>query len=721
MRAAARSSICWLCLLPNAIAQDPEPPVVIRRGDRAEYGSDVRLIANPFTNQPVTYQWSTGNGEVLPGETRLELVVRNITPRTSDYRLNFQTADGSGYEGFTVHLFPAGQVDVRDRSFAPELPGAPRLAVVQPDGRILVGGFLPLPGTQPDLARLNSDGSGDPTFQADAVLAGASIETIRMLPNGAFYLQLRFPADGATPGLRMVRLLPDGRVDSTFESAAVSPEVIAPYSDGSVFVQDGTDNYFKGTVLRLRPDGTIDPSFPALADHRLIAVDSQGRVLAVRFDGYRPMLTRILADGSNDSSYVECEVDSSHSVVSWADTLARTVVTESGLYAADSYGNRVVTETRVFRRFLPDGGLDPFYRSPPPVMRYPSNSNHEYRADGGLWTVVADSSDAYTATSFTPTGKRDDTRYATLRNFGTYTILAIAPDGSFLANEGNSGHRNFIRIRPIVGRRGRLSNLSVRAFVPAAADPLIAGVVADGHGATKGLFRAIGPGLRNYGVSDAVGDPRLTLVRNATTLSANDDWPPAMAERFATAGGFPLEGGSRDAALEWSIMPGKYTAIVETRPDDFGTALIELFESEAPFMAPARFINISGRGPVSAAAALIAGFTITGEVPVTLLIRAAGPALSAAPIAMPGAIADPQLVLYRGTTPIWDNDNWSEARISNRAQIAAAAASVGAFPFAVDSRDSAMVITLAPGSYTAVASGVNGSSGTALIEVYELP
>ena len=62
---------------------------------------------------------------------------------------------------------------------------------------------------------------------------------------------------------------------------------------------------------------------------------------------------------------------------------------------------------------------------------------------------------------------------------------------------------------------------------------------------------------------------------------------------------------------------------------------------------------------------------------------------------------------------------WSTA--NNSAQIETAAKGVGAFGFAPGSGDCALLVTLLPGSYTVQVSGVNNTTGVALVEVYEVP
>ena len=77
-------------------------------------------------------------------------------------------------------------------------------------------------------------------------------------------------------------------------------------------------------------------------------------------------------------------------------------------------------------------------------------------------------------------------------------------------------------------------------------------------------------------------------------------------------------------------------------------------------------------------------------------------------------------MIRRGdTTPISTNDNWGAA--TNAVQVAAAAASVGAFALTLESKDAVLLVTLPPGSYTAQVNGASNGTGAALVEVYEVP
>jgi hypothetical protein len=96
-----------------------------------------------------------------------------------------------------------------------------------------------------------------------------------------------------------------------------------------------------------------------------------------------------------------------------------------------------------------------------------------------------------------------------------------------------------------------------------------------------------------------------------------------------------------------------------------------------------------------------------------VLIRAVGPTLAA--FGVPGTLVDPQFeVLDSSGRVLGSNDNWA-------AQLSATFTQVGAFALQSGSRDAAMLISLPAGaSYTVKVSGVNGVTGEALVEIYEV-
>ena len=260
-----------------------------------------------------------------------------------------------------------------------------------------------------------------------------------------------------------------------------------------------------------------------------------------------------------------------------------------------------------------------------------------------------------------------------------------------------------------------LINLSVRAQGGAGEDTLIAGfVVRDGN--KDVLVRAIGPGLKTFGVSDSFGDPRLELsTASGVTLASNDDWLPRETEMVgARVGAFTLPADSRDAALVGNTRSGGHLATVTGRESsDRGNVLLELYDAGGP----GALTNVSARARISPQTGpLIAGFVVRGPAALTVLIRAIGPSLAA--FGVGDALAAPRLTLVKDGATLQVNTAWASA--PNALEIWSAGRATGAFALPAGSADSALLATLPPGGYTAIVSAADEGSGVALIEVYEV-
>lgn len=268
---------------------------------------------------------------------------------------------------------------------------------------------------------------------------------------------------------------------------------------------------------------------------------------------------------------------------------------------------------------------------------------------------------------------------------------------------------------------GRIVNLSVRSRVDGGGSPLIVGFVVEG-GARPLLVRSVGPGLAAYGVADTLEDPTLTVLAGGNTVAANDNWSDtgaaALTQAFRQAGAFDLEAPGRDAAL-LTELAGAHTVHVNSRDATSGTVLTEIYDLGADDEG-ARLVNISARNVIGGGDdTLIAGFSITGNTPRTLLVRAVGPSL--AQFELTGFLPDPVLRIFEQTTDgdilFATNDDWEQEANADAAQSAVP----GAFLLQSASTDAALLLTLPAGSYTAVVGGPAGSTGEALIEVYEVP
>jgi hypothetical protein len=290
--------------------------------------------------------------------------------------------------------------------------------------------------------------------------------------------------------------------------------------------------------------------------------------------------------------------------------------------------------------------------------------------------------------------------------------------------------------RPVWFKRGRpldrafdagsggFVNLSARSLAGTGSNTLIVGFAVSGPGPKSLLIRGIGPALAAFGVAGALGDPVLQFFSGSGTANAqNDNWgdSPATAVSIAataqSAGAFALAPGSKDAVLLTAPTAGSYTAQLSGVDGTSGVALVEIYD--AAKTASAKLTNVSARSVAgNGASVLIVGFAISGDLPKAILVRGAGPALTA--FGVTGALADPQLQLFSSnSTLLAQNDNWGDSPAA--AEIATLAQKVGAFALPANSKDAALLVTLPPGTYTAQVSGVDNTTGIALVELYEAP
>jgi kumamolisin len=288
----------------------------------------------------------------------------------------------------------------------------------------------------------------------------------------------------------------------------------------------------------------------------------------------------------------------------------------------------------------------------------------------------------------------------------------------------------------------RLVNISTRAQVQTGANIVIAGFVISGTNPKEVLVRAVGPGLAAFNVAGVLAAPVLSLFDSASTLIATDtgwgntpvagtsksgaSYRTASTTDMSSVGAFALTAQSGDSAMVLTLPPGAYTAQVSGVGSTTGVALPEVYElsqSTAEVL-----VNISARCFVGTNASVaISGFVVAGNQSAQLMIRGIGPALGA--FGVSGALAQPSVSLFDSNNVlIASNTGWgtsmvpgtSSAPVTYRLASAADMAAVNAFAIPGGSADSAMVVVLPPGQYTAQISGVGGLTGTCLAEVYQM-
>jgi len=271
-----------------------------------------------------------------------------------------------------------------------------------------------------------------------------------------------------------------------------------------------------------------------------------------------------------------------------------------------------------------------------------------------------------------------------------------------LANEANrllSGE---------IGPLGEAANISTRGMVGTGEDVLIGGFIITGSDSKKVLVRAIGPSLASFGISGVLTDPTVTIYdSNHAIVATNDNWKSNQQAEIEATGRAPQN--DLESAVIKTLPPGSYTAIVSGNNGGTGIALAEVYD-----LAPAAnstLSNVSTRGFVGTGDnVLIGGLIINSGEPPVVVLRAIGPSLSTAGISSP--LLDPVIQLVDGNGAlIAQNDNWHDATPT--------AIKATLLP-PTDDREAALVVSLAAGSYTAVVTGKNGTTGVALVEAYRL-
>ncbi len=138
--------------------------------------------------------------------------------------------------------------------------------------------------------------------------------------------------------------------------------------------------------------------------------------------------------------------------------------------------------------------------------------------------------------------------------------------------------------------------------------------------------------------------------------------------------------------------------------------MVELYDLSP--LSNSKLGNISTRGSVGTLDnVLISGFIVGDVDSATVVVRALGPSLAS--FGVSGALSDPTLTIYDSTgTAIATNDNWQDNVNAIDIQ------KNGLAP--PNPSESALVLHLPAGSYTAIVRGANGDTGVALAEVYTL-
>ncbi len=576
-----------------------------------------------------------------------------------------------------------------DPTFQPGLLGGITALAVQPDGRVLAADAALTPGvsSQPGrVVRLNGNGSRDASFNA---YANGKIATLALQTDGRIVIGGVFTTVDGVARNRLARLNADGSLDITFDpNADNSVYALALQPDGKVLVGgafslvSGQGRYLLARIAATPPSA----QYPALTTQSLNPSSDHTSVIWTR-TGSGPELSGAVFDQSTDAgvTWTRLGIASRMSGTSnWqlgGLSLPSSVfyVRARGIVLTSQYGSANMIE--LIWQFMPST-----------------------TSGSGYVGIAADLNGGTTSNQ------------TTLNVAFGNTLSASSVSGAGTTAQQSGGGTAV----------GRLISLSARATV-SGGYPLITGFVISGSGAKSVLVRAVGPGLSGYGVAAPLAAPRMQIY-SATSgldlLDVNTGWGGSsnLIAAFSRLGAFPLPASSADAAALVTLSPGAYTVTV---PDGqgSGTVLAEVYDADdSTSSGTTSFTGLSARAQVITGDPLIAGLAISGNTSRRVLLRGWGPALAKNGVS--GVLGDPVLTVYDNQERLLaQNDNWQTQTAVNSTQTIGSTADVVAAcisMFDSGSKDSALIITLAPGSYTIEISGANHGAGAALVEAYDL-
>lgn len=484
--------------------------------------------------------------------------------------------------------------------FNPNANGIVNVVVVQPDSKILLGGYFtqlhpdnaPVSGNG-YVARLNHDGSVDASFGPNA---NGVVRALVLQPNGQIIIGGDFTTvqstGGGTPLVRnhVARLNPDGTVDSSFNpNANGAVFAIAYQPNGQIVIggsftsvqPNGSTTTTRNRVARFNADGSLDTTFNPNTDRTVLAlaVQSNGQIVVgggfteftpngASSGSIRNCVARLNSDGSLDTAW-DPEPNASVDAI-LIDPLGNILL--GGQFTGFQPGGQTApTQIDSLARITPSGAVDTtFVVNPLASVSTIALQRDGKLVIGGTFTeIFAEDSLGASSINYVARINTDGSLDAAFNPDPNQAVnsIAVEADGSLILGGyftsflplGESGviPRNFI------ARVGQDGSIDATLAPNALGDVFASASLSNGQVLIGGSFLSVGGITRSYLArlnSDGSLDTTFTPAIDGTvqTLVVQPDGKILIGGSFATVDGIPRSFMARlntDGSLDGPFNP----------------------------------------------------------------------------------------------------------------------------------------------------------------------
>ncbi len=500
----------------------------------------------------------------------------------------------------------SGQTEVD--TFDPNLDGPiyNKEIVVQSDGKILVAGdfttVTPNGGTmviRNRIARFFSDGLLDSNFNPNA---NNTVNAVALQPDGKILVGGYFTSIGGKSRNRIARLDPlTGAAEESFNPNANDlVQSIVVQSDGKILVGGfftQIDGQTRNYIARLNSDGTLDQTFNPNPDSSVvaIAVQQNNQILVAGYFGNIGGLPRnYIARLDSASGIADGAFNANANTNSFVNAIA--VQSDGKIVIGGAFktnlGNIGGQPRNRIARLNRDGTADDFDPNANCDVESLALESDGKILVGGCFTNIGGQPRNRFARLDPVNGLSDGTDPSANDIVKSIAIQAdgkVLIGGSFNTLQPDGGQliaRNRIArllIRdsspiptPSPTPFGRGMNLSTRGYVQTGDRVMIAGIIVPQS--MKVVVRGLGQSMEQAGITDYLTDPILTIYNsNSQPIASNDNWQDDANQAqqlrdLKLQPNFPNE-----AAMVINLSPGVYTAIISGKNQAVGTALVEWY------------------------------------------------------------------------------------------------------------------------------------------------